>query len=177
MTKFILTVLGKDKPGIISKIANVVSSTSGNIEDVQASILSGYFTIVLYFSYDNLDQSEIHDLKNEIELLLKANLSDLDCKIFIDYLPDSKIDDENNVIEEVCTISISAKDRPGLLAYFAKFCSKKDISITSLRTVKYGDTFFIFAGIDSDLEQEDIDLFLLESKELGMHIKINLNKA
>ena len=45
--KAILTVIGKDKVGIIAAISNKLSKLKINILDVNQTILDGYFTMVM----------------------------------------------------------------------------------------------------------------------------------
>ena len=45
--KAILTVIGKDKVGIIAGISNKVSKLKINILDVNQTILDGYFTMMM----------------------------------------------------------------------------------------------------------------------------------
>ena len=45
--KAILTVIGKDKVGIIAGISNKLSKLKINILDVNQTILDGYFTMIM----------------------------------------------------------------------------------------------------------------------------------
>ncbi|MFY9534524.1 ACT domain-containing protein, partial [Clostridium sp.] len=45
--KAILTVIGKDKVGIIAGISNKLSKLKINILDVNQTILDGYFTMMM----------------------------------------------------------------------------------------------------------------------------------
>ena len=45
--KAIVTVLGKDKPGIIAEISGCLYRYNINILDITQTILSGYFTMVM----------------------------------------------------------------------------------------------------------------------------------
>ena len=45
--KAILTVIGKDKVGIIAAISNKLSKLKINILDVNQTILDGYFTMMM----------------------------------------------------------------------------------------------------------------------------------
>ncbi len=43
----IVTVLGKDKPGIIAKVSNVLADNNVNIEDISQTVMSGNFTMLM----------------------------------------------------------------------------------------------------------------------------------
>ena len=44
---FIVTVLGKDRPGIIAKVSAVLAMYNCSIMDMSQQILSGYFTVIM----------------------------------------------------------------------------------------------------------------------------------
>lgn len=43
----IVTVLGKDKSGIIAKVSNVLADNNVNIEDISQTIVQGNFTMLM----------------------------------------------------------------------------------------------------------------------------------
>ena len=45
--KAILTVIGKDKPGIIASVSAMLAEASINIEDISQTILQGNFTMIM----------------------------------------------------------------------------------------------------------------------------------
>ena len=51
--KYILTVLGKDKSGIIAKVATMLAERNVNIEDVSQTIMQGNFTMIMLVNLSN----------------------------------------------------------------------------------------------------------------------------
>ena len=51
--KYILTVLGKDKSGIIAKVATMLAERNVNIEDVSQTIMQGNFTMIMLCDLNN----------------------------------------------------------------------------------------------------------------------------
>ena len=45
--KAIVTVIGKDKPGIISKVSTLLAENMVNIEDISQTIMQGNFTMIM----------------------------------------------------------------------------------------------------------------------------------
>ena len=43
----IVTVIGKDKPGIISKVSTTLAQNEVNIEDISQTIVQGNFTMIM----------------------------------------------------------------------------------------------------------------------------------
>ncbi|MCE5218643.1 ACT domain-containing protein [bacterium] len=45
--KIVITVLGKDRVGIIAKVTNVLAQSNVNILDISQTILQDYFTMIM----------------------------------------------------------------------------------------------------------------------------------
>lgn len=45
--KAIITVIGRDKPGIIAEVSGFLAEISVNIEDISQTIMSGNFTMIM----------------------------------------------------------------------------------------------------------------------------------
>lgn len=63
----IVTVIGKDKTGIIASISVMLAENGINIEDISQTVLGEYFTMIMLVS---LDKSKI----NFAELVKKAEV-------------------------------------------------------------------------------------------------------
>jgi ACT domain-containing protein len=66
--KAIVTVIGKDKSGIIAKVSTALAENSVNIEDISQSIVQGYFTMIMLC---NIKESKL-SLKELISVLNKV---------------------------------------------------------------------------------------------------------
>ncbi len=68
--KAILTVIGKDKPGIIASVSSTLAQNSVNIEDISQTVIQGNFTMIMAI---NLTESKIGlaELIEEFKLLGK----------------------------------------------------------------------------------------------------------
>lgn len=76
--KAILTVIGKDKVGIISGVSNELQKNNINILDVNQTIMQGYFTMIMM-----LDMNEMSTKFDEAKagLLAKGEELGVDVKI------------------------------------------------------------------------------------------------
>lgn len=68
--KAIVTVIGKDKSGIIAKVSTALADKNVNIEDISQTIVQGNFTMIMLcdLSSSNVD---ILSLKDSLDLLGK----------------------------------------------------------------------------------------------------------
>jgi glycine cleavage system transcriptional repressor len=51
-TYYILSAIGKDRPGIVADVSGVIYECGGNIEDSSMSLLRNHFALLLLFSTD-----------------------------------------------------------------------------------------------------------------------------
>lgn len=51
--RIIVTVIGKDKPGIISKVSTALAENNVNIEDISQTIVQGNFTMIMLCDISN----------------------------------------------------------------------------------------------------------------------------
>ena len=51
--KAIVTVIGKDKSGIIAKVSTVLAENNVNIEDISQTIVQGNFTMLMLCDLEN----------------------------------------------------------------------------------------------------------------------------
>ena len=65
--KAILTVLGKDKAGIIATVSTVLAQNNVNIEDISQTVMQGYFTMIMLINLENskVSFSELVELTNK----------------------------------------------------------------------------------------------------------------
>lgn len=62
----VITVIGKDKVGILATAASKCAELNANIVDVEQSIMQDLFTMVMIVNIDNLNV-EFEDFKKEIK--------------------------------------------------------------------------------------------------------------
>ena len=66
--KAIVTVIGKDKPGIIAKVSTALAEKSVNIEDISQTIMQGSFTMLMLcdLSGSSMQIKELSNLLGEL---------------------------------------------------------------------------------------------------------------
>lgn len=66
--KCILTVLGKDKPGIIAKVSALLAEDEVNIEDISQTIMQDTFTMIMLVRMDK-ENASIEKLSEKMKKL------------------------------------------------------------------------------------------------------------
>ena len=77
-TKAILTVIGKDKVGIIAGVSNELQRLNINILDVNQTIIGEFFTMIMMLDL-KLSNSNFEEIKKSLEL--KGKQLGVDVKI------------------------------------------------------------------------------------------------
>ena len=68
--KAIVTVVGKDKKGIIAKISNVLFENDINIADISQTIMQDMFTMIMMIEFDSSDVS-VQDINKKLSAIEK----------------------------------------------------------------------------------------------------------
>ncbi|MCR5482471.1 MAG: ACT domain-containing protein [Clostridia bacterium] len=50
----VISVIGKDKPGILSRVTNAVADVNANVLEISQSVVFGYFTMIMIVEIDNM---------------------------------------------------------------------------------------------------------------------------
>ncbi|QEK12858.1 ACT domain-containing protein [Crassaminicella thermophila] len=64
--KAVVTVIGKDKIGIIANVTSVLAENNINILDISQTILQDYFTMIMIVDLEKM-QSNFQDIKIKLE--------------------------------------------------------------------------------------------------------------
>jgi ACT domain-containing protein len=68
--KGIVTVIGKDKVGIIYGVTKILMENNVNVEDISQTILQDYFTMMMLVNLSNI-KCDFNVLKDELDALGK----------------------------------------------------------------------------------------------------------
>lgn len=71
--KAVITVIGKDRPGIIYNVSKILYEDGLNIEDISQTIMQDYFTMIMMVSAD--DNTSISELSEKFASLKSEALS------------------------------------------------------------------------------------------------------
>ncbi len=78
--KAIVTVLGKDRVGIVAGVSRVLAENNVNIEDISQTIMQDFFTMMMLVTVDE-DEISIADLQKKLNALAE----ELDLKITVQH--------------------------------------------------------------------------------------------
>ena len=172
MNKFILSVLGHDRPGIVAAVAKVLYEQNCNIENVSQTILqtefAGSFIITLP---PDLSLDSLRDM-------LLAEMVQMEMHVHIKPIAD-KIAVQASKASEPFVITTKGPDRKGLVAGISAVISVYGVNITNLKAVfkggnEPGNNIMIYeVDIPTEIELNDFCRDLRNrAAELALKISI-----
>ena len=128
-TRYIMTAFGKDRPGIVADVTEILYDNGCNLEDTSMSMLSDEFTINLLFSSSN----------NGIEAILEKECTALEQQKNISAFirPIQPVQQEIRKKLPLCTIHVEGLDQAGIVYNISRYLSDNQLNIVDLKsTVK-----------------------------------------
>jgi glycine cleavage system transcriptional repressor len=126
---FAVSAIGRDRPGIVAAVSEVLLAHQGNIEDSQMTILQGNFTIMLIVSTaDDVDGAA-----------LRAGLEEAGTKLGLEAVSLSEIPEAATAApasrsEPSHIVSVYGADHPGIVHDVASTLARQEVNITDLTT-------------------------------------------
>jgi glycine cleavage system transcriptional repressor len=146
-TYFILSAIGKDRPGIVADVSEVIYECGGNIEDSSMSLLRNHFALLLLFSTE----------REEVNQKLSAGLKRLEWekKLTVFYSPIPLEEAHPKAKEEThpFKITTSGVDHAGIVFKVCRLLADKGINIADMKTHR-----ILSAESGTPLFEMDIDI-------------------
>ncbi len=143
--QFIISVMAKDRPGIVADVTSVISEMNGNLADLSQTTLCGYFTMILVASFpDDVPQQKIKD-----SLSQKGAASNPEFSFEIG-IKESRIlkREQSSAGESMYILTAEGEDQVGLVAKVSSFCKKSGINILDLSTKLHEDKYTMILLLD-----------------------------
>ena len=155
MQHFALTIIGRDRPGIVSQVTEILYNLGCNIADSSCSILGGQFAMILILAHpEYTDRESFGDAFAPLE---EAELS-----VFLRTLkPGGEI--RPDIEGEICMISVYGSDKPGIVFRVSKELGARSVNITDLNTKLIGTeerpvyVMMLEAVLSADMSVEDLE--------------------
>ena len=170
MQHFALTIIGRDRPGIVSQVTEILFQGGFNIADSSCSILGGQFSMILIISNPEISTKE--QFSDTFQPLEEQHLS-----VYIRTLkPGGEVRPE--LEGELCMISVYGADKPGIVFQVTKELGDRKINITDLNTKLVGDkqkpvyVMMLEAMLPEGSEIEDLENWM---KQLKQHLQVDIS--
>ena len=173
MGYFSLSVVGKDRPGIVAAVSRVLYELGCNIEDSTCTILSGQFAMILVIAHAKFSSAA------EIDPFFDPVRKSMDLTVSLHALKDEEVSREKGFEGRPHIISVYGADRPGIVYSVARELARLHVNVTDLNTQVVGakDRPVYMMVLEVDIP-ESVDMKDLERefdkirKELSISISV-----
>ncbi|MGE5699654.1 MAG: glycine cleavage system protein R [Deltaproteobacteria bacterium] len=173
MGHFSVSVVGKDRPGIVAEVSRILFEQGCNIEDSTCTILSGQFAMILVVFHPRFAAT------GELNPAFEEVRSRMGLMVTVHALKDEEVVHEKAFSGAPHIISVYGADRPGIVYMVAKELALRKVNITDLNTQVVGskDRPVYVMVLEVDLP-EGLDMKELEKefdrirKELSVSITV-----
>ena len=140
--QMIISVMSKDRPGIIADITGAIFDLDGDLADLNQSVLCGYLTMILIATFD--DQVTPEDLL--------AKVSHIDSPTKLDVIvrrTNIPIEiDHMGLPQKTYIMTAQGQNKKGLVHSISSFCYQHDINILDLATTRTGNRYTMILQLD-----------------------------
>jgi glycine cleavage system transcriptional repressor len=172
LVHFAVTIISRDRPGIVADVSEVLFRLGCNIEDSSCTMLGGDFAMILVVSHQKpfakarlVDEFKLLHERTGLQIHIRTLTEEEICPV----------EDEG----ELCLVSVYGADRPGIVYRVTRALADRKVNITDLNTKLIGTleepvyVMMLEAILPDGLEIEDLAM-LLETlgKELDVEIGV-----
>ena len=127
-TYFILSAMGKDRPGIVADVSEVIYECGGNVEDSSMSLLRNHFALLLLFS------TEREEVNQKLSFALKRLGGKKNLTVF--YSPITFEEAYPKIKEETdrFKITTSGVDHAGIVFKVCRLLADRKVNIIDMET-------------------------------------------
>jgi glycine cleavage system transcriptional repressor len=127
-TYFILSALGKDRPGIVADVSEVIYECGGNIEDSRMSLLRNHFALLLLFS------TEREAVNQKLSSALKRLEWEKNLSVFYSPISFKEAYPKAEEQTDQFTITTSGVDHAGIVFRICRLLADCGINIVNMET-------------------------------------------
>ena len=169
MKQAAISVLGKDKPGIVSGVAKALYETGCNIEDSSMTQLKSEFAMILVVKLPN--SLSIKTLTNK----LKTQLNKLNLTISVRELKSAELKKEKP-LGLPYIVSVYGCDKPGIVYKISDLLAKTKINITDVQTQISNSTYIMLIEVQIP-DKTDINELKNQLKQLSetLNVSVSIN--
>ncbi|HEX8075968.1 MAG TPA: ACT domain-containing protein [Thermoleophilaceae bacterium] len=126
-----LSAIGRDRPGIVAAVSEVLLAHDVNIEDSQMTILRGHFTMMLVVALPDGADADA----------LRADLDAVRDRLGLEALALSELGDADPAGEPVPSqiVTLYGADHPGIVHAATSALAERGVDITDLNTKLVGE--------------------------------------
>ena len=141
---FVISIISRDRIGIIYDVSKAISELEGNIADVRQSVLCGYFTMILLASFP----PDVTQRSIERKLAEADSHSESAIEAVVRKADKNALTSGASTPENAYVLTATGQDRVGFVALMTSFCVRHNINILDLSTTTSDGAYVMILVID-----------------------------
>jgi len=137
VTSHAITVIGRDRPGIIAETTGALADLGMNLEDSTMTLLRGHFAMMLVCAGD-IDSSRVTDA-------LAGLTEDGTLTVTVREVPAER---NQEAVASSYVLTVHGGDRPGIVSSVVAEVARVGGNITDLTTRLAGELYLLVAEVD-----------------------------
>ena len=165
--QIIISILSKDRTGIVADIAGIIFDLNGDLADLNQSVLCGFFNMIVIVWFDNnISIKEITDKFSDLK-------SETKLEVIVKEVSTEHVAPKETASDNIYIITAQGKNRTGLVASIGSFCRDSNINIIDYDTKLSGDIYSMMLEVDlsesksAELIYENLEIM---AKKIGLHV-------
>ena len=127
-TYFILSAMGKDRPGMVADVSEVIYECGGNIEDSSMSLLRNHFALLLLFS------TEREEVNQKLSSALKRLEWEKKLTVFYSPITFEEAYPKSKEQTDRFKITTSGVDHAGIVFRICQLLADRRVNIVDMKT-------------------------------------------
>lgn len=127
-TYFILSAMGKDRPGIVADVSEVIYECGGNVEDSSMSLLRNHFALLLLFS------TEREEVNQKLSFALKRLGGKKNLTVFYSPITFEEAYPKTKEETDRFKITTSGVDHAGIVFKVCRLLADRKVNIIDMET-------------------------------------------
>ena len=163
---YVISAVGKDKPGLVHSVTRVLADLRINIVDVEARAVRGHFTmfLVVDLSTSKCDYAE-----------MMAAVEPVGANFNLGLKVEPYETGRRSVNKRLMLFTLMGRDKPGIVASVSGIFSKNSINIENIKMIARGE----YIAMEITVDTSDVDdvsalrkLFYGFSEETGLDVSL-----
>ncbi|HBT96313.1 MAG TPA: hypothetical protein DEB25_00995 [Desulfobulbaceae bacterium] len=139
--QMVLSVLTRDRPGVIADITGAIFRLDGDLADLKQSVLSGYLTMILVANFP------AGVTKDELTAAIATSENATDFQVSVKELA-APLASDPPLPKETFIMTVQAANRSGLVYQVSHFCCERGINILDLTTTLHDGRYAMALQLD-----------------------------
>jgi glycine cleavage system transcriptional repressor len=149
--QYVISVMARDRIGIVAEVAGVISSLAGDITDLRQSVLADYFTMILLARFpEDVPADVIQENITAAGVCSPYGAGAAPLEVLVQPAPDVHLSGDTVPGDTGQNYLLTARgpDRIGFVAAVSSFCAANGLNILDLATTVFHGDYVMMLLVD-----------------------------